>query len=256
MSARSAQAALLAHIWALGDSPAPPQGRALPAVPLSQGLAVYRENAKALSVRALGAAYPRVAGWLGAADFAGLAWAHARAHPPVRGDASAWGEALPAFLQGLPGMEPALPALAELDWALHGLATVADDPAPHAELWAVLQAVPPERLRLRLSPSLRLLRLPALADEAAWAAAQVGQAAAAPEPGPDLVLWRQGWSPQWAALPADAVLWCQHLLRGATLGAALDAVLEAHPGFDLAAWLAMAWQRRWLLGADELRAAV
>ena len=252
----SAQAALLTRIWAAADGPDPATWRPLPAVPLAQGLSVYRENAKALSVRALGAAYPRVAGWLGAPDFAGLAWAYARAHPPTLGDASAWGEALPAFLQALPGMEPALPALAQLDWALHRLAVMVDDPAPDAGLWDALQAVPPAQLRLRLSPSLHLLSLPALADDPTWAGAQVGQSAAAPEPGADLVLWRQGWSTSWAAQRADDAMWCGHLQRGATLGEALDAVFRVHPDFDLASWLATAWQRLWLLGADDLRVAV
>lgn len=243
---------LLRRLWGR-EAPAHSPGlRALPAASLAQGLSVYRENAKALSVRALGAAFPRVAAWLGPDDWPGLAWAFARAHPPAVGDAAAWGEALPGFLSRLPGMEPTLPALACLDWTLHRLAVAEDDPAPDPGMWTQLQTVPPKRLRLRLSPHVLTLTLPPLVDVVAWAAAQAGQAAASPEPGTALVLWRQQWQPMWAAQGADEATWLALLQEGVTLAEALDAVLLAHPDFDLGAWLPMAWGRRWLLGADEL----
>ncbi len=246
----SDQAAFLARLWA----PQPPQDspglHALPSVPLAEGLRVYRENAKALAVRALGAAYPRVQAWLGVEDFAGLAWAHARAHPPALGDAAAWGEALADHLAGLPGMAQLGPDLARLDWALHRVATAADAPPADPAMWDLLQQASPERLRLRLSPGLCCLFLPSLLDPDAWTLAQQGGPASDPVPGVHVLVWRQGWQPCWTTTGAGAAHWTAALLAGTTLAEALEATLAVHPDFDLGSWLALAWQRQWVLGAD------
>ncbi len=248
----SQQAALLHAIWGprpVGDSPGL---RALPGVPVAEGLRVYRENAKALAVRALGAAYPRVLAWLGSEDFAGLAWNFARAHPPTCGDAAAWGEPLAEHLAAMPGL-PALGAdLARLDWALHRLGTLQDPEPADAGLWQVLQAEPPEHVRLQLSPGLACWHLPTLEDESSWLQAQEGGAALAGLPSPHVVVWRAGWQPCWTTTSADGAAWLAAVLSGASLADALETVLAQHPRFDLGAWLAEAWQRQWLLGARSL----
>lgn len=248
----SEQAALLQRLWAASAPSRSPGLQALPGVALAEGLRVYRENAKALSVRALGAAYPRVLAWLGADDFAGLAWAFARAHPPERGDAAVWGEGLAETLAALPGMDPMGPELARLDWALHALATAADAPPADPALWALLQAHPPERIRLRLSPGLSCWRLPSFDRPEAWSLAQAGGAALDPRPGGRVLVWRQGWQACWVAIGPDLAHWTEVLLQGATLGDALDDTLAQHPAFDLGQWLADAWQWQWLLGAEAV----
>jgi hypothetical protein len=225
----------------------------LAGVPLGRGLQIYRENAKALAVRALGAAAPRLRAWLGD-EFPGLAWAYARAHPPQRGDAAQWGHELPAFMDSLPGMEPEPVALARLDLALHRLAGAADEPAPDPTLWERLSSRPPSALRLRLSAHLAVVPLSALMRDAAWAAAQVdAPASEAPLPGEawdgTVFVWRQGWLPAWGAASAESVAWLAALAQSPHLEAALLAQGAQHPDFDLGAWLVSAWQRGWLLDA-------
>ncbi|MBL0094465.1 MAG: putative DNA-binding domain-containing protein [Piscinibacter sp.] len=56
-----------------------------------RGLAAYRANASALAERALAAACPTLQAMLGEADFAALARAFWRDHPPQRGDLGEWG---------------------------------------------------------------------------------------------------------------------------------------------------------------------
>jgi hypothetical protein len=212
---------------------------------------VYRENAKALSVRALAAAFPRVADWLGPEDFAGMAWAYARACPPTLGDAARWGASLPAFLADVPEMDPALPSLSRLDWALHQLGFAPDDPPPDPGLWDLLQSVAPERLRLVLSPLFQALHLPTFGDANVWQAAQAAPGLEEGEAGECVVVWRQGWRPMWATQSLAAALWCSSLQEELSLASALDQTLQSHPDFDLGAWLAVAWRRGWLLGASE-----
>lgn len=235
------QAALLRAIWSQSSvqPSAVPGLRALPTQSLQAGFAAYREHAKALSVRALGQAFPMLLAELGEPDFAGLAWAYARAHPPTQGDAAQWGAHLPSFVAALPGMEPLPPQLAELDWALHRAASSADAPEPDTAMWVLLQDIPADQLVLNLHPSLTLLHLPALPVPAAAA------------PAADVAVWRQVWQPEWAALPADQALLWRLVGKGESLGTALEQVLAVHPDHDLAAGLALAWQRGWLLGAQR-----
>ncbi len=239
------QARLLHAIWALQphEGLAVPGLRPLPGQRLEAGFAAYREHAKALSVRALGQAYPQLLAHLGEAQFAGLAWAYARAHPPEVGDAADWGEFMAAFLRGLDGMEALPPELAQLDWALHRATSLPDGPDPDGGLWAVLQSHPPEALRLDIDPTLDWLTLPALAAQSAPPGGEVAQPT-------QVAVWRQAWQPTWSWVPDDqATLW-QLLAQGERLGPALEAVWADHPDHDLTASLAMAWQRGWLLAAQ------
>ncbi len=244
-----AQTRLVQTIWALET----PSALALEAAGLCglggnglvRGLAAYREHAKALSVRALAAAFPRVQAWLGPEDFAGLAWAFARRHPPQAGDLARWGAGLPAFLAELPAIEPELPALAALDWGLHALSWQADE-QPQADLLERLQAAGDGVLTL--SAHLLRLHLPG----GAWACAHAVGAPAwqLPDAGVGqgvLLVWRQGWQPCWAPLPPGWGLWLERLQTGASLGAAIEATLEAVPDFDPGQALHTALAAGWLL---------
>jgi Putative DNA-binding domain len=226
------QAALVAWIWAQPAAEVPPGLRA--ASP--RHLAAYREHAKALAVRALAAAYPRLQAWLGEADFSGLAWAYARAHPPTQGDMNRWGSELAVFLQGLPGMEAEPPLLAAFDWHLHRMEGAADELAPDAGLWQQLAASDPAQLRLRLSPLLRVFELPLSVSPLL----QAGE-------GPWWLAWRAGWRPSWAPLSAPAAMLLQALMQEAHLAAALARVPQAAE--QLGPLLHQGWQQGWLLAA-------
>lgn len=215
-------------------------------VALTRGLEVYRQNAKALAVRALGAAYPRLRLGLGTDDFTGLAWAFARAHPPKCGDLSRWGAELATFLCAQPSMEPEWPELARLDWALHACADAADE-VQDAELIAQLQ-IGPDR-SLRLSQTLRRLGL----GVGAW---EMAVACGAPEwegAGRELLVWRRGWRPCWAALPPGWALWLDLLLEGRPLGEALGRSAQATPELDAGRALQAALNQGWILGVDAGR---
>ncbi len=212
--------------------------------PAARGFAAYREHAKALAVRALGAAYPRVQSWIGAADFPGLAWQFARQHPPDCGDLGRWGAELPDVLLSIPDMEPELPALARLDWALHQLLGAADE-APASDLLEQLQRG--VDAPLRLSQSMTFLHLP----PSAWAVAAAASAPTWEQAGEGLLVWRTAWQPRWAALPAGWADWLQHLAAGQTLGDAFEHTLRQCPDFDPGRALHAALQQAWILDLAE-----
>lgn len=234
------QAALVAWIWA--------QPGAQPPASLAEadgrGLSAYREHAKALAVRALAAAYPRLQAWMGEADFAGLAWAFARAHPPRQGDMNRWGAELADFLAGLPGMEAEPPALAGFDWHLHRIASAADDPPQDPALWTQLAAQDPTTLRLHLSPLLRCFRLPPSLDGLLRDGAE--EVGGGPAWASDWLAWRAGWRPAWAPLPeAQARLLAALQTRG-SLATALQALPD--DAAVLGPLLQRGWNQGWLLG--------
>lgn len=247
-----AQAQLVAWIWGQPGASPPPGLRALgalgtPSGSLDQGLSAYREHAKALAVRALASHCPRLAAWLGDAEFAGLAWALARAHPPRQGDMNRWGRELPAFLDSLPGMEPEPPALARLDLALHELLGQADAPAPDTTLWQALQTLPADALRLALNGA--LLSLPAGLQAALDDAEPLDWPT---PPGAQVWVWRRGWRPCWTWLADDLASWLQALEQAPHLAGAIERTLTRHPGFDLGLALQRAWSQGWLQGVQRL----
>ncbi len=238
---------LVRWIWAQPGAVPPAGLRAVGAAGLAAGLAAYREHAKALAVRALANAYPRLQAWLGEADFAGLAWAFARAHPPRQGDMNRWGATLAAFLSGQPGMEIEPPALARLDWALHALTWAPDPPAPDPGLWTLLQTRPADALRLRLLGEALLLP-PGLQVQGA----EVLSGRAEAEEGGTVWVWRRGWKPCWLRLPEDLAVLLPALQAAPHLAAAVEQALAARPALDLAAALHLAWTEGWLLAAEPL----
>ncbi|MBN8503453.1 MAG: putative DNA-binding domain-containing protein [Burkholderiales bacterium] len=249
------QAALVAWIWGEAGAQAPASLTAVGPRPLDRCLSAYREHAKALAVRALAARYPLLQAWLGDPDFAGLAWAFAREHPPREGDMNRWGGELKSFLQALPGMDEEPPWLAALDDDMHRLASAADDAEPDAMLWLRLQQTDAARLRLRWSQHLRLVpSLPSLNELLAAGNEALdgldGNAATA-----TMVVWRRGWKPCRSWLPDDEAHWLGLQLGAepacASLAEAVVQQLRSYPQFDLGVALQRAWTRGWLLGADE-----
>ncbi len=243
MSAESAQQQWVQWIWAQAGA-TPPDGL-LPVgpLPVEQGLSAYREHAKALTVRAMAAAYPMLEQWLGHSDFAGMAWAYARQQAPQQGDMSRFGGNLADFLEKLPGMEPEPPALARLEWHLHRLAWAANDAPVDPELWSVLQSQDPSSLRLRLSPSVAVFALPEplLPHVQPFAVAHLAQAPT------HAVAWRRGWRPVWALADVGLATLLQQWRDGATLDRSIEQALAQMPSLDLAEAFQWAAQESWLL---------
>lgn len=206
------------------------------------GLRAYQVNAAAMARRALAAAYPTVAQLLGEAPFFALAQALWQTAPPKRGDLAAWGDALPGFVAGdvqLAG-EPYLADLAQLEWAVHRARLAADDDAPLAGLTR-LGAGDAAGLWLRLRAGHAVLqsRHPV---HTLWTAHQAeggdhfadARAALARGQAEAVRVRRDGWAVVVERIDAASAGFEADLLRGASLGAALDA---AAPGFDFEAWL-------------------
>lgn len=242
------QSQWVAWIWAQPGAAPPASLRPVGPLPLERGLAAYREHAKALAVRALAAQYPLLQQWMGEPDFAGLAWAYGRAHPPRCGDVDRWGHDLATYLEGLPGMDAEPPALARLEAHLHALADGADDPPPDAGLWQRLRQGDPAALRLRWSPTLALFAAPEGLD--AWL--DGGNEPLGFRAQGWILAWRRGWKPCRAWVSAGWVAWLQAQAAGASLDDGLRRVGTAHPDFELGAALQLAWAQGWLLGVEPM----
>lgn len=228
---------------------------------LARGLSAYRANAGASAERALASSFPTVLALMGEEAFAALARAFWQAHPPSRGDLACLGEQLPEFMRNSPQLqdEPYLPDSARLDWLLACAEGAADMEAEPASL-GLLAEHEPQQLRLRLMPSVHLLRseFPVLAI---WQAhhsdepdpfAPVRAAMAAGE-GTLALVWREAWRARAIAFEPAASRFTEALLAGHDLAEALE---SGGADFDFAAWLAQALQQGWLQRAEATSAAI
>jgi hypothetical protein len=101
--------------------------------PAPAGLAVYRNNARGLALRCLGAAFPVLRELVGATGFEALANDYRRADPPRRGDLADWGGGLAEWLAQCTELltdAPYLADIARLEWAMHRAELAPDAPLP------------------------------------------------------------------------------------------------------------------------------
>lgn len=248
------QQALLDVLFTRPQGPSPDRLRALLVPEATRGLAAYAAHGHALAERALQAAYPVLAEFIGNENFTPLATGFWHAHPPQCGDLTRWGEALPDWLASLQALahEPCLPNLARVEWALHQAASAPDSAADLPSFQRLTQE-DPNGLGLRLAPGAALIRSrwpvvslvqahrehsPSLAEAAQRLNDGVAECA---------VVWRQGLRPRVAACTPAEARWLEALIAGASLPDALDGV--ADPSFDLGSWLPHAVQQGQVLGA-------
>jgi hypothetical protein len=193
-----------------------------------------------LAERALAAAYPVVAQLLGGESFADLARALWHAHPPRYGDIAQWGDTLPAFLRASTQLqdEPYLPDVARVEWALHCCISAPDASADLSTV-ALLTSQDPQNLHFTLAPGSAVVSSPwpvvsivCAHLESKPALELVGQLLRAAVP-QDAVVWRQGLRPCVREAQNGEAHFLQALLRGASLGAALDAA----SALDFGQWL-------------------
>jgi hypothetical protein len=194
--------------------------------------AIYRRAVRANWEGALAAAYPVVKRLVGDECFAGLAAHYARAHPSASGDLNRYGAAFAAFLEGPLPMQALeyLPDVARLEWALHECLHAADAAAFPFEALARVPADRQPKLRLRLAPSVRLLRSRHPVIDI-WRANQAGcDGTPARLKGDEHALVaRAGYVPEPHALSATE--WT--VLAGCAAGRSLEELLES-PGVDAA----------------------
>lgn len=175
------EAGIAAALWA----PVTPEGLG-PSPSLDRRFAIYRNNVQHGLSRALAARFPVVERLVGAEFFAAAARVFAARHPPGSPVLLDWGAAFPAFLAAFPPARslPYLPDVARLEW-LRGLAYHAPDATPADP--AALGRADPERLILRLAPSVRAFAA-ATPAVSLWHRNQPGAAPAPLPPGPEQAL--------------------------------------------------------------------
>jgi hypothetical protein len=176
------EAAFHAALWQTD----PPPGLSAPEGEDARRFSVYRNNVQHGLTRALAARFPVVEELVGAEFFTAMARVFIAGAPPEHPVLLSWGGAFPAFLEGFPPVAHLafLSDVARLELA-RGRAYHAADAAPVDP--SALATADPERLRLRLHPSVELF---ASAHPAVriWAAHQPGAAPLKPMEGPDHAL--------------------------------------------------------------------
>lgn len=209
-------------------------------------LAIYRGNLSAGWEKSLAAAYPVLRQMVGEDFFGGLARAYGKAFPSRDPDLNQFGRELARFLaQFEPAAEfPYLPALAQLEWAVHRAYYAPDAPVLTVGELGRLAPAEMESARLALHPAVSL-------HASEWASAQlwlahqgdggvfpdeVGAASCA-------LVARPGWHGVVVPVSAAAHAALAVLRDGGTFGAALDAAYALDADFDLGAnlqqWLAL-----------------
>ena len=232
-----------------------------------RGLQAYRANAAALAQRALGAAYPVIALWMGDENFSSLARYFWQQTPPQRGDVAQWGAALPDFLDNAPQLasEPFLGDVGRIEWALHSAAT-APDSALDAASFALLAGDSQEQTSLSLSGGTCVLTsaYPVVSIVHAYSQTStlthhstmprgVGKAQRA-------LVWRYGLKPSVRVASAAEYALIQALQAGLNLETALTLARTAdqaseNSAFDFSAWLAQAVHTGLVTGARVLQCA-
>jgi hypothetical protein len=206
-----------------------PDGLAAP-----KRFSVYRNNVALSLTRALEAAFPTVRMLVGDAFFAALAGEFLRAHPPSSRMLMLYGAEMPGFLEQFQPVAHLgyLPDVARLDQAMRESYHAADSrPLVEAEFQRLIGA-DIARLRLRLAPSLRLVRSdwPVVSI---WLANHEG--GASPRPlAEDAVVLRPEFDPRPWRLPAGGGAFVAGLIEGRALG---DCVDMAGSDLDLSAVL-------------------
>jgi hypothetical protein len=204
--------------------------------PAARRFAVYRNNVAIGLTEALRTGFPVVEKLLGPAFFSAMAGTFLRCHPPHNRIMMLYGDRLPDFLASFPPVAryPYLPDVARIEQALRESYHAADVEAlPGNVLAATPEAVLLDR-RLKLAPSVRLIRSPWPVHSIWCANAEGGPK---PKAGPqDVLVLRPGFDPRAHLLPARGGVFMEHLLDRATL---TEAIAAAGPDLDLSALLSL-----------------
>jgi hypothetical protein len=215
--------------------------------PSPRRFSVYRNNVASSLTRALEAAFPTVRKLVGDEFFAAMAGVFLRAHPPTSRIMMLYGDDLPGWLEQFPPVAHLgyLPDVARLDQAMRESYHAADsDPLPEAGFQRLV-AGDMAGLRLRLAPSLRLVRS-RWPVQSIWAATV--EAGPPPQPGAEAALvLRPHYDPRPHRLSDADGAFVAALLRGQTLGESLDL---AGPTVDLPAVLSLLVSGQAIVGDD------
>lgn len=220
-------------------------GAAAPDWTRQPGFAVYRNTVHKGCIDALEANFPAVARLVGRDWLRAAAARHVTAHPPRDACLLHYGEGFADTLAELAGDElPYLAGVATLDRLWTASHAAADAPVLPAD---ALASLPPEALaalRLPPHPAARWHGSDTLPLHSIWSANRSGDADALEAlaslrwAGESTLLTRPMDEVIWQPFPVGGCVFLDACARGASLGEAAAAALDAHPDTALAALLA------------------
>ncbi|NNM62248.1 MAG: DUF2063 domain-containing protein [Steroidobacteraceae bacterium] len=221
----------------------------------AERLAIYRHANQATVLGALGEAYPTVRALVGEAYFEHVA-AHYRSEYPSRtGNLQDLGARFAEFLDARATSDahpPYLGDCARLDW-LRQTAALAADAAPIAAPGrAAAAASSPESLRVRLHPSLRVLRSAyPLLSIYRWCQSPSSTPPRLDQDAESVLLWREGDEVAMTVTSQAAALFVESLLLDTTLGAAATVAVGIESQFDAAECLGGLLARDLIVGFEK-----
>lgn len=225
-----------------------PEGR-----PAPRRFSVYRNTVTSGLIRVLEAAFPVIRKLVGDEFFAAMALVFVRAHPPRTRLMMLYGAQFPGFLAAFPPVSHLgyLADVARLEQAIRESYHAADAPALPAEAFATLTDAQMMNAKLRLAPSLGLIRSP-------WPIHMIWRAnsEAGPPPAPvrgaeDVLILREAFDPAVHLLPPGGGAFMTGLLAGQSLAATLAPLGRR---FDLPAMLGLLIQGRAIVGMENEQA--
>jgi uncharacterized protein (UPF0276 family) len=226
------------------------------------GFLAYRRNAGAMALRALESAYPVLAQLVGVQTFAALAQHLWHENPPANGDLGLWGRGLAELVESLSDLaeEPYLVDVARLEWGVHEARSAADPSAAPVGL-TLLASHDPGALRLRFQAGFALVASAhpvvaiwqahsfdasdGLEQEERWERARAMLALGL---GEVALIRRDGWRVCVEVLPPEDEPFTSGLLKGQSLGNALEEV----PPPEFEPWLLRALREGWLREVEAL----
>lgn len=202
-------------------------------------LRIYEHSVAATLTAALRDSFPCVLALVGEDFFDVMGASYRRQHPSTCGNLQHFGAGLADFIAGMPeaaGLRY-LPDVARLEWCRQLAALAADAPVVDAQRCAAVAAAAPEQLRLRLHPSVHMLR----SDYAVLSLWQWCQSPSTAPPrvdvGESVLLWRDGSDVAMAALDPGTFRCIELLAGGEAIAAAWSGGRDVDDAFDLEACL-------------------
>lgn len=201
----------------------------------SARLRIYRHSCDQIQTGALRAAYPAVLALVGTAFFDQTAHGYRHAYPSGSGNLQDFGAGFADYLASLSSLDsyPYLPDVARLEWRRQLAALASDAVTVDAALSADVAMASPERLTLRLHPSVQLLS----SHYAVLTLWQWCQDPSATPPAADaseqVLLWRDGSEVAMAALDPATFRCIDMLAAGHDVPMAQSAAYKVDNAFHL-----------------------
>jgi hypothetical protein len=225
----------MAFSTGLRNGTLPPGMTAVAPTEVSRRFSVYRNNVATGLIDALAKRFPVIERLVGTEFFRAIAIIYAETHRPRSPVLSEWGETFAEFLGEFPNLQPYpyMVDVAQIEWA-RGVSYHASDAAPLTCSELVAAADAPSASRLRLHPSVQVLRL-SHAGVSIWAANQPGvQPCRVAPTGPETALIFRNTRfkvPVCQIGAGDAAL-IEALLTGDYLEVAIGAAAQIQPGHE------------------------